>query len=254
MNERTPDQPASAQPLLRARNVSVSHGKAIAVRAVSLDLRGGEIVSIVGPNGAGKTSLLAGLMGLLPVEGEVTWFESNLSPRAGTQVLVRAGLGLIPEKRELFGPMSVADNLALGAFTRSGAGDIPQTLEEVYTLFPRLQERKRQAARTLSGGERQMLAMGRALMARPRVLMLDEPSLGLAPTIVADVFRIIETLRARGVAVLLVEQNARAALAISDRAYVMEIGAFVLEGPARTLAADPRVIAMYLGAALNLVA
>lgn len=234
--------------LLEARGVSVSYGKAIAVRDVSLTLREGEIVTIVGPNGAGKTTLLNALMGLLPSEGAVAWLGGKALPSIGAERLVRMGIGLIPERRELFGPMSVDDNLLLGAFARRGAPDIQDTLEEVFTLFPRLRERRAQRASTLSGGERQMLATCRALMGRPRVLMLDEPSLGLAPAIVRDIFRIICALRDKGVSILLVEQNARSAMAVADRAYVMEGGSFTLDGSAAELMRDPRVIDTYLGA------
>jgi branched-chain amino acid transport system ATP-binding protein len=237
--------------LLDARNISVFYGKIAAVRDVSLRIAEGQVVTIVGPNGAGKTTLLAALMGLLPLQGEVSYFGVNHRQPPAVETLVRAGMGLIPEKRELFGSLSVADNLELGGFDRwrQGARDLPGDMAEIYTLFPRLAERRRQAAATLSGGERAMLAMGRALMARPKLLLLDEPSLGLAPRIMADIFAIIDTLRARGVAILLVEQNARAALKIADFGYLMEAGRFVLEGPAADLAQDQRVIEAYLGVA-----
>ena len=236
--------------LLSARDVTVSYGKIAAVRAVSLQIAAGQVVTIVGPNGAGKTTLLQALMGLLPLRGEVAYF-GVVRRRPSVEALVRAGVGLIPETRELFGSMSVADNLLLGGFdrARTGARDGQAVLGEVYALFPRLFERRAQKAETLSGGERQMLAMGRALMARPRLLLLDEPSLGLAPLVLRDIFRTIEALRGLGVAVLLVEQNARAALRIADYGYVMESGAFVLEGPAAELARNRRVIEAYLGMA-----
>ena len=234
--------------LLSARNVSVFYGKIAAVRSVSLDIGAGQVVTIVGPNGAGKTTLLSALMGLLPLQGEVAYFGQGLR-RPPVEALVRAGVGLIPETRELFGAMSVADNLLLGGFdrARAGARDGDAVLAEVLALFPRLAERRAQKAETLSGGERQMLAMGRALMGRPKLLMLDEPSLGLAPLVMRDIFRTIATLRGMGVAILLVEQNARAALRIADYGYVMESGAFVLEGPACELARNTRVIEAYLG-------
>jgi branched-chain amino acid transport system ATP-binding protein len=236
--------------LLSARDVTVSYGKIAAVRAVSLQIAAGQVVTIVGPNGAGKTTLLSALMGLLPLQGEVAYFGTSLR-NPSVESLVRAGVGLIPETRELFGTMSVADNLLLGGFDRmrGGARDGAAVLAEVFALFPRLAERRTQKAETLSGGERQMLAMGRALMARPQLLMLDEPSLGLAPLVMRDIFRTIETLRSLGVAVLLVEQNARAALRIADYGYVMETGQFVLEGPAADLARNTRVIEAYLGVA-----
>jgi branched-chain amino acid transport system ATP-binding protein len=239
---------AQPQILLDARNVAARYGKKHAVRDVSLTLREGEAATIIGANGAGKTTLLSALMGLMTIEGETRWFGRPISQMSGTEELVRLGVGLIPEKRELFGPMSVEDNLRLGAFLRRRDPAVAQTLEEVWRLFPRLSERRTQRAETLSGGERQMLAMGRALMAAPRVLMLDEPSLGLAPNIVREIFAIIAALRERGVSILLVEQNARAALEVADHAYVMETGSFTLSGPASELARDPRVAESYLGA------
>ncbi len=236
--------------LLSARDVTVSYGKIAAVRQVSLNIAAGQVVTIVGPNGAGKTTLLSALMGQLPLQGDVAYFGIPLR-NPPVERLVRAGVGLIPESRELFGSMSVSDNLRLGSFDRmrAGARDGAVVLAEVFALFPRLAERRAQNAQTLSGGERQMLAMGRALMARPKLLLLDEPSLGLAPLVMRDIFRTIERLRERGVAILLVEQNARAALRIADYAYVMEAGRFVLEGPAADLARNTRVIEAYLGVA-----
>ena len=207
---------------------------------------------MIGPNGAGKTTLLAAIMGALPATGAtrgVVRFGGAVETQPSIETMVARGMTLVPEKRELFGEMTVADNLLLGAFQRyrSGARDHGKTMDEVYALFPRLQERKGQLAGTLSGGERQMLAVGRALMARPKLLMLDEPSLGLAPLIVREIFHIIVELKRRGVSILLVEQNARAALQIADYAYVLETGECVLDGPAATLANDPRVIESYLG-------
>jgi branched-chain amino acid transport system ATP-binding protein len=231
--------------LLSASDVSISYGKVEAVRSVSLDVGGNEIVTIVGANGAGKTTLLNAIMGILPQQGRITFDGTDI---AGLDIEDRmaAGLSLVPEHRELFGTMSVEDNLLLGAF-RSPRAAAARSFERVYALFPRLKERRQQLAGTLSGGEQQMLAMGRALMGEPRLLMLDEPSLGLAPLIVADIFRTIGELRAAGVSILLVEQNAKAALQIAGRAYVMELGTFILSGPANAVSADPRVIASYLG-------
>ncbi len=240
-----------APALLVARNLVIAYGKVAAVRGVSFEIRTGEVVTIVGPNGAGKTTLLAGLMGLLPVQGEVQRFGKEAVPPPTVEQLVRAGMALIPERRELFATLSVEDNLRLGGFDRwrQGARDGAADLAGIYALFPQLCERRRQQAGTLSGGERQMLALGRALMARPRLLLLDEPSLGLAPLITREIFRIIDGLRASGVSILLVEQNARAALQLADYAYVMESGSFVLDGPAAELARNERVVEAYLGLA-----
>ncbi|MGO4715964.1 ABC transporter ATP-binding protein [Bradyrhizobium sp. 2TAF24] len=230
--------------LLTVADAHVSYGKVEAVRSVSLEVRPGEIVTIVGANGAGKTTLLNAIMGVLPLQGTVSFAGTNLGP-LDIEDRVSAGLSLVPEHRELFATMSVEENLQLGAFRNAAAA--ARSFERVYALFPRLQERRAQLAGTLSGGEQQMLAMGRALMGQPKLLMLDEPSLGLAPRIVADIFKIIADLKQAGVAVLLVEQNAQAALQIADRAYVMELGEFVLSGAAKDIAADQRVIASYLG-------
>jgi branched-chain amino acid transport system ATP-binding protein len=233
--------------LLSLSNVSVSYGKMEAVRGVSLSLERGQIVTVIGPNGAGKTTLLAAIMGLLPATGSIQYETVDLAPLS-TEERVARGLNLVPEKRELFAEMTVADNLILGAYTRWGnRQDVERDLATVYTRFGRLAERQRQLAGTLSGGERQMLALGRAFMAKPRILLLDEPSLGLAPRIVRDVFRIIVELRALGVSILLVEQNARAALETADYGYVLETGEIVHSGRAQDLIHDPRVVASYLG-------
>ena len=231
--------------LLEVTGASIRYGRVSAVRDLSLRIEPGEIVTVIGANGAGKSTLLNGVMGLLPVEGSV-WFDGAPVSHWGVERRVESGLCLVPEKRELFGAMSVADNLLLGGF-RVAPADRTRILKEVYERFPRLAERRAPMAATLSGGERQMLAMGRALMSKPRLLMLDEPSLGLAPRIVADILNIVKDLRDAGVSILLVEQNARAALNVADRAYVMELGEFILQGPAKDLAADPRVAASYLG-------
>jgi branched-chain amino acid transport system ATP-binding protein len=231
--------------LLSVSSAHVAYGKVEAVRSVSLEVAGNEIVTIVGANGAGKTTLLNAIMGILPLKGRVTFAGEDIA-RLEIEDRVAAGLSLVPEHRELFASMSVEDNLQLGAF-RIAKAVAAKSFERVYALFPRLKERRRQLAGTLSGGEQQMLAMGRALMGAPKLLMLDEPSLGLAPIIVADIFRTIGELRASGVSVLLVEQNAQAALKIADRAYVMELGEFILNGPAKEVAANARVAASYLG-------
>ncbi|MFE1600360.1 ABC transporter ATP-binding protein [Methylobacterium sp. ID0610] len=231
-------------PLLAIRDLRVAYGKVEAVRGVSLTVEAGRVVTVLGANGAGKTTLLNALMGVLPATGGIRFDGRDLA-RLPVEERVDLGLSLIPERRELFGSMSVEDNLRLGAFRFRGRnrGD----LDAMFALFPRLKERRRQLAGTLSGGERQMLAMARALMGRPRLLMLDEPSLGLAPLIVAEVMRTVARLRDEGVAVLLVEQNARAALAVADHGFVLDGGAVVLEGPSAALQADKRVIETYLG-------
>jgi branched-chain amino acid transport system ATP-binding protein len=231
--------------LLTVSDAHVAYGKVEAVRSVSLEVGANEIVTIVGANGAGKTTLLNAIMGILPLKGRVAFAGCDLG-RLEIEDRVSAGLSLVPEHRELFASMNVEDNLQLGAF-RVTKAQAATSFERVYTLFPRLKERRKQLAGTLSGGEQQMLAMGRALMGAPKLLMLDEPSLGLAPIIVADIFKTIGELRSAGVSVLLVEQNAQAALAIADHAYVMELGEFVLNGTARDIAADQRVAGSYLG-------
>jgi branched-chain amino acid transport system ATP-binding protein len=235
-------------PLLAIDNVNVSYGKAEAVRNASLDVERGRIVSVIGPNGAGKTSLLTAAIGLVPSTGRIRYDGEDIS-RLDTEARIERGFCLVPEKRELFAEMSVTDNLRLGAFTRRvGIAAIQRSMDDVFDRFPRLGERRTQNAATLSGGERQMLALGRALMAQPRLLMLDEPSLGLAPLMTREIFRIIASLREAGVSILLVEQNARAALETADFGYVMETGEIVHAGPAGELIADPRLVSTYLGA------
>ena len=231
--------------LLSVADAHIAYGKVEAVRGVSLEVAANEIVTIVGANGAGKTTLLNAIMGVLPLRGRVAFAGADLA-RLEIEDRVALGLSLVAEHRELFASMNVEDNLELGAF-RVGRAQAASAFERVYALFPRLKERRKQLAGTLSGGEQQMLAMGRALMGTPKLLMLDEPSLGLAPIIVADIFRTIGELRSAGVSVLLVEQNAQAALKIADRAYVMELGEFILEGKASDIAANERVAASYLG-------
>jgi branched-chain amino acid transport system ATP-binding protein len=233
---------------LAVRDLSVGYRKVNVVRGVSLSAPEGTIATVIGPNGAGKTTLLMALIGLVPSRGTVLYGGRDISEDS-TEERVRLGLCLVPERRELFSDMPVADNLLLGAFPRirRGARDVADEMDAVYQRFPRLQERRTQLAGTLSGGERQMLALGRALMARPKLLMLDEPSLGLAPRIVRDIFQVIADLKMAGVSILLVEQNARAALQVADYAYVLEMGEIVLQGPAAELAANPRVLKTYLG-------
>jgi branched-chain amino acid transport system ATP-binding protein len=234
--------------LLEVRDLHVAYGKVEAVHGVTLKVDDGCIVTVIGPNGAGKTTLLGAIMGLLPSRGAITLHGAD-GMRRSVEQRVADGLCLVPERRELFAAMTVADNLELGAFQRFRSGDkaIAATRDDVYQRFPRLAERRRQIAGTLSGGERQMLALGRALMAKPRLLMLDEPSLGLAPLIVKEIFSIISALKATGVSILLVEQNARAALQVADYGYVLETGEVVVEGASGELADNPRVAATYLG-------
>jgi branched-chain amino acid transport system ATP-binding protein len=231
--------------LLSIDQVGVAYEKAEAVRNVSLAVQPGQIVSVIGPNGAGKTTLLTATIGLLRFTGRIVFDGVDLS---GLEVeeRVERGLCLVPEKRELFAELSVLDNLRLGAYIRRDRG-VAADLADVFARFPRLYERRRQTAGTLSGGERQMLALGRALMMRPRLLMLDEPSLGLAPLIVREIFKAIASLREIGVSILLVEQNARAALQTADYGYILETGEIAGEGPAADLLADPVLIATYLG-------
>jgi branched-chain amino acid transport system ATP-binding protein len=234
--------------LLEISGLNVAYGKAPAVDGVTLKVPPGAIVTVIGPNGAGKTTLLNAVMGLLPSQGSVRFAGRDVQGER-IEARVEAGLGLVPEKRELFGPMSVEDNLLLGSYSRRTVrnGSREADLAAAFARFPRLKERRAQLASTLSGGERQMLAIARALMARPRLLMLDEPSLGLAPLVVREVFEIVTSLRDIGVSILIVEQNARAALQIADYGYVLETGAITLEGDASRLTADPRVAASYLG-------
>jgi branched-chain amino acid transport system ATP-binding protein len=233
--------------LLSISDLHVSYGNVEAIHGVSLAIQPGQILTVIGPNGAGKTTLLAAAMGLLPSSGAMVFDGMDLR-RFDVESRVERGLCLVPETRELFGAMSVGDNLVLGAYGRRGDKEgVRRGLDDVYDRFPRLRERRKQSANTLSGGERQMLALGRALMSKPRLLMLDEPSLGLAPLIVREIFRIIASLRELGVSILLVEQNARVALETADIGYVIETGEVVHSGPADTLIHDPKLITTYLG-------
>ena len=233
--------------LFTVENLSASYGKVHAVRNVSINVDAGEIVTIIGPNGAGKTTLLSAVMGLINSTGRVSFAGRDMT-ELDVEARVEHGICLVPERRELFGEMTVADNLLLGAYTRRfDSAQVKRDFDGVYDRFPRLAERRNQIANTLSGGERQMLALGRALMTRPKVLMLDEPSLGLAPLIVREIFKIISSLRETGVATFLVEQNARAALETANRGYVLEMGEVTIAGPAADLMHDPRVAQTYLG-------
>jgi len=235
--------------MLLVENLTVRYGPLEAVRGVSFALEEGEALAVIGPNGAGKTSLLRGLLGLASSEGRVLLDGAELRSRSPEGLLAQ-GMVLVPEGRALFPGLSVEDNLLLGGFTRFRKGeDLRADLERVYALFPRLLERRRQPAGTLSGGEQQMLAMGRALMARPRLLLLDEPSLGLAPLMVREIYRILGELKKEGTTLFLVEQNAKVALELADRGLVLEAGEMVLLGPAAELKENPRVVEAYLGMA-----
>ncbi len=236
--------------LLEVQDLHAGYGRAEVLHGLSFTAAEKSVVTVIGPNGAGKSTLLGALLGLIPSRSAALRFAGEDIARLTLEERVLAGLALVPEKRELFGTMSVEDNLLLGGWRPKKLGDSRwrDGLESVYARFPRLKERRAQAAGTLSGGERQMLALGRALMGQPKLLMLDEPSLGLAPLIVREIFAIVEDLRATGVSILLVEQNARAALRVADYGHVLETGELGLSGPADQLAADPRVIETYLGA------
>ena len=235
-------------PILKVTNMHAGFGKAEVLHGISLEVMPGGVITVIGPNGAGKSTTLNALMGLLKASGGIE-FNGQAIDDTTLEERVMLGIALVPERRELFTTMSVADNLLLGGYRPMKLGDRQwrDGLDQVYSLFPRLKERERQMAGTLSGGERQMLAVARALMGQPKLLMLDEPSLGLAPRVVKEIFNIIERLRESGVSILLVEQNARAALAVADQAYVLETGDISLQGPAGELAKDPRVIETYLG-------
>jgi branched-chain amino acid transport system ATP-binding protein len=233
-------------PRLEIRALSVRYGGRRALDDVSLTVGAGEIVTLLGANGSGKSTTLRAISGLVrPAGGTIHWGGRDLGALPA-DAIVSAGIGHVPEGRDIFVDFTVLENLQAGAHTVASR-DIPARLEAAYALFPVLHERRRQRAGTLSGGEQQMLAIARALMSRPRLLLLDEPSLGLAPRLVAEIFRVIRTVNAEGVAVLLVEQNARAALAIADRGYVLETGRLVVEGRSEALAADSRIRAAYLG-------
>jgi branched-chain amino acid transport system ATP-binding protein len=232
--------------MLEIQSLSAGYGGLPVLRDVSLTLRPNEIVTVVGSNGAGKTTLLNTVAGLLqPVAGRIL-LDGKPIAGVATEKIVRAGLSLVPEGRQVIAPLSVEENLLVGAYGRRD-GKSAETLDAVYTRFPRLKERRRQAAGLMSGGEQQMLAIGRALMAGPRVLLLDEPSMGLAPLIVSEIFALLGDLNGQGIAVLLVEQNARKALSLATRGYVLESGRIVLEGPATELATSPAVLEAYLG-------
>ena len=234
-----------SEPLLAVAGLRLGYGRSDVVQDVSLDVARGTIVSLIGANGAGKTTLLKGLSGLLRPRGGAIRFRGRDLARAPAHAIARAGVAQVPEGRQVFADMTVAENLAMGAY-RLG-GPTPAGMDAVLARFPRLAERREQRAGLMSGGEQQMLAIGRALMAEPELILMDEPSMGLAPLVVEEVFRVIRTLRDEGRTILLVEQNAASALAISDRAFVLESGRIVLEGSGEAVARDPRVLSAYLG-------
>ena len=233
--------------MLQVENITVYYGNIQAIKGVTLDIQEGEIVTLIGANGAGKSALLKTVSGLLkPKEGQILYEGKSIGGKAA-QAIVKQGISHVPEGRRIFANMTVEENLQLGAYLRRDRAGIKKDMEQVYELFPRLLERLKQQAGTLSGGEQQMLAMGRALMAKPKLLLLDEPSMGLAPLLVKTIFRIIEEIKATGTTILLVEQNAHLALSIADRAYVMETGRIVLSGTANELTESEQVKMAYLG-------
>jgi branched-chain amino acid transport system ATP-binding protein len=233
--------------MLTLENISVGYGAISALKGVSMHVEQGEVVTLIGANGAGKTTTLRTVTGLLsPTEGRVLFEGQEISGKP-THQLVARGISMSPEGRGVFANLTVRENLHMGAYLKKNKAEIAQDLERGFRMFPRLKERESQKAGTLSGGEQQMLAMARALMSRPRLLLLDEPSLGLAPLVVHTIFEAIDEIRGEGTTILLVEQNAHAALKHSDRAYVLETGRIVMEGPSKDLAADPRIKEAYLG-------
>ncbi|HYG46252.1 MAG TPA: ABC transporter ATP-binding protein [Bordetella sp.] len=238
---------SASQPLLELRGLEVAYGGIRAVRGIDLRVDTGELVCLIGANGAGKSTTLRAICGLVPpAAGDIAYDGQSINGRKSFE-LVRRGLVMVPEGRGIFGQLTIEENLAMGAYVRRDAAQVRQDTERVFTLFPRLAERRRQAAGTLSGGEQQMVAMGRAMIARPKLLLLDEPSMGLAPLMVEKVFEVVRAIAAEGVTILLIEQNAKLALEHSHRGYVMESGELTLSGPARELLTDPKVRAAYLG-------
>lgn len=235
------------QILLKISGLEVAYGGIKAVKGVDLQVAEGELVTLIGSNGAGKTSTLKAITGSLPmVEGDIEYLGKSIRGK-GAWDLVKDGLAMVPEGRGVFARMTISENLQMGAYVRTDKAGVAEDTEKMFATFPRLRERKDQLAGTLSGGEQQMLAMGRALMSRPRLLLLDEPSMGLSPLMVDKIFEVIKEVSGRGMTILLVEQNASRALGIADRAYVMESGLVSMKGPARELLSDPKVRAAYLG-------
>ena len=236
-----------AQTLLKVKGLKVAYGGIQAVKGVDLEVCEGELVTLIGSNGAGKTTTMKAITGTLAlVDGDIEYLGKSIRGK-GAWDLVKEGLAMVPEGRGVFTRMSITENLQMGAYIRRDTGAIADDIDMVFTIFPRLKERRDQLAGTMSGGEQQMLAMGRALMSRPKVLLLDEPSMGLSPIMVDKIFEVVKDVYARGVTVLLVEQNASRALGIADRGYVMESGLLTMNGPAKELLVDPRVRAAYLG-------
>ncbi len=236
-----------AQTLLKVTGLKVGYGGIQAVKGVDFEVREGELVSLIGSNGAGKTTTMKAITGSLPLAGGDIEYLGKSIKGQGPWDLVRQGLAMVPEGRGVFTRMSITENLLMGAYIRSDKAAIAQDIERVFTIFPRLRERKDQLAGTMSGGEQQMLAMGRALVCRPKVLLLDEPSMGLSPIMVDKIFEVVQEVYAQGVTVLLVEQNASRALALANRGYVMESGLISMSGSGKDLLADPKVRAAYLG-------
>src|SRR5215471_15393916 len=240
---------AAATPLLELKKLQVAYGGIQAVKGIDLHVDVGELVCLIGANGAGKTTTLKGICGVQPVKsGTIKYAGENITGKPAFQ-LVRKGLAMVPEGRGVFGALTIEENLAMGAYARTDAEGVRADVERVFELFPRLKERRRQTAGTMSGGEQQMLAMGRALMSKPKLLLLDEPSMGLAPLMVQKVFETVLAVSKEGVTILLIEQNAKLALEVSVRGYVMESGEITLHGEARKLLSDPKVRAAYLGEA-----
>ena len=238
----------SATPwLLDIRGLDVAYGGIRAVQGLNLQVGKGELICLIGANGAGKSTTLRAICGLVPVAAGQVDYQGQSIVGVPSHQLVRRGLVMVPEGRGIFGQLTIEENLSMGAYTRRDDAQVRQDVERVYTLFPRLAERKKQSAGTLSGGEQQMLAMGRAMISRPELLLLDEPSMGLAPIMVERIFGLIQDIAKEGVTILLIEQNARLALELGDRGYVMESGRIILEGPASQLLHDPKVRAAYLG-------
>ena len=233
--------------LLKVKGLKVAYGGIQAVKGVDFEVREGELVSLIGSNGAGKTTTMKAITGTLPInDGDIEYLGQSIKGK-GAWDLVKQGLVMVPEGRGVFARMTITENLQMGAYTRSDKAGIQADIEKMFTIFPRLRERKDQLAGTMSGGEQQMLAMGRALMSQPKVLLLDEPSMGLSPIMVDKIFEVVRDVYALGVTIVLVEQNASRALAIADRGYVMESGVITMTGPGQELLSDPRVRAAYLG-------